>query len=79
MNTPTLSPIACLHAISARLNDASAIAKAAVSCAEAGSEREAIRIILDLDALLHEAGTLHGAICLIGRLQAGEPGSKPPG
>ncbi|MDP4026657.1 hypothetical protein Q8W71_29040 [Methylobacterium sp. NEAU 140] len=63
-----MSITACLAEISARLTDAAAVAKAALTCAEAGSEREAVRIAMDLDALLHEAETLHGAVCLLGRL-----------
>jgi hypothetical protein len=66
----------CLGEISSRLTDAAAIAKAAVVCAESGSEREALRIAMDLDELLSEAGTLHGAVCLIGRMQR-DPASKP--
>lgn len=58
----------CLAEISGRLTDAAAIAKAAVVCAESGSDREALRIAMDLDELLHEAQTLHGAVILIGRL-----------
>ena len=69
MNGSGLSITACLAEISSRLTDAAAVAKAALVCAEAGSEREAVRIAMDLDTLLHEAETLHGAVCLIGRLQ----------
>lgn len=57
-----------LREISSRLTDAAAIAKAAVVCAESGSEREALRIAMDLDELLSEAATLHGAVCLLGRM-----------
>lgn len=71
-----LSIRACLEEISARLTDAAAIAKAAVVCAESGSEREALRIAMDLDELLSEAGTLHGAVCLMGRMTR-EPAPKP--
>ena len=63
-----LSITVCLDEISQRLTDAAAVAKAAVACAAAGSEREAVRIALDLDELLSEATTLHGALCLIGRM-----------
>ena len=63
-----LSVTAGLAAISARLTDAAAVAKAAVVCAEAGCEREAVRIALDLDEILSEATTLHAAVCLIGRI-----------
>jgi hypothetical protein len=57
-----------LQEISRRLTDAAAIAKGAVACAEAGSEREALRIAMDLDELLHEVRTLHGATILLGRM-----------
>ena len=68
MSGSGLSIRACLGEISERLTDAAAIAKAAVTCAESGSEREALRIAMDLDELLNEASTLHGAVCLIGRM-----------
>lgn len=68
MIAPSLSIVTCLHEISTRLTAAAAVSKAAVTCAEAGSEREALRIALDLDTLLHEATTLHGALCLVGRM-----------
>ena len=58
----------CLEALSTRLVDAAAIGKAAVTCAQSGSEREAVRIAMDLDGLLNEAQTLHGAVCLLGRM-----------
>lgn len=64
-----LSIRGCLAAISARLTDAAAIARAAVTCAETGSDREALRIVLDLDEHLSEAATLHGAVCLLGRMR----------
>ena len=72
MSGAELSIRACLDAISDRLTDAAAIARAAVACAEAGSEREGLRIAMSLDALLHEAVTLHGAAALIGRVQRKE-------
>ena len=64
-----LSITTCLREISARLTQAAAIARAALVCAESGSEGEAVRIVLDLDELLHETQTLHGAVCLIGRIR----------
>jgi hypothetical protein len=54
--------------ISTRLSDAAAIAKAAVTCAESGSEPEAVRIAMDLDELVHQVATLHGAMCLLNRM-----------
>lgn len=66
-----------LAEISGRLNDAAAIAKAALVCAESGSDREAVRIAMDLDGLLNGAQTLHGAVCLMARLdrEARKPAS----
>ncbi|MGA0597729.1 hypothetical protein [Enterovirga sp. CN4-39] len=68
MSAAGLSITGCLTEISARLTEAAAIAKGAVACAESGSEREAVRIAMDLDELLHQVGTLHGAMCLVGRM-----------
>ncbi|GLS42569.1 hypothetical protein [Methylobacterium brachythecii] len=69
MSRPGLSITACLNEISDRLNEAAAVAKAALVCAEAGAEREAIRIAMDLDVPLSEANMLHAAACLIGRIE----------
>lgn len=68
MRGPVIDITTCLEALSARLADASAIAVAAVTCARHGSEPEAVRIALTLDGLLGEAQTLHGAVCLLGRM-----------
>ena len=63
----SLNVTGCLAALSERLTDAAAIARAASVCAQSGAER----IAPNLDALLNEAGTLHGAVCLLAyRLQA---------
>lgn len=69
MSVDTVSVTVCLTEISTRLRDAAAIARAAVVCAESGSQREALRIAMDLDDLLHEVTTLHGAMVLFGRMQ----------
>jgi hypothetical protein len=53
----TISITGCLKEISGRLTDAAAVAKAAVTCAESGSEHQAVRIVLELDEVLHEAST----------------------
>ena len=79
MHTVDLSITTCLAEISIRLNDAAAIAKAAVTCATAGSEREALRVAMDLDRLLHEVQTLHGAVCLIGRMAPKAASNLPAG
>lgn len=65
-----LTIIVGLREISRRLADAAAIAKGAVACAEAGSEREALRIAMDLDEMIHEIATLHGATRLVGRMES---------
>ncbi len=62
----------CLEALSTRLTDAAAVARAAVTCARSGSEHEAVRIALELDVLLNESQTLHSAVCLIGRMDREE-------
>lgn len=69
MSGEVLSIRACLGEISERMTNAAAIAKAAVACSDAGSDREALRIAMDLDALLNEASTLHGALLLISRME----------
>ena len=48
---------------------ASGIAKAAVTCAEAGQEREAVQIVLDLEQLTGEANHLLGMATLITGMQ----------
>src|SRR5215212_4278489 len=53
-----ISITGCLCEIRDRLTDAAAVAKAAVTCAESGSEHEAVRIVLDVEEMLHEASTL---------------------
>ena len=58
----TVSITGCLKEISGRLADAAAVAKAAVTCAESGSERQAVRIVLDVEEMIHEASTLLNGI-----------------
>lgn len=79
MSGSGLSVRVYLDEISGRLTRAAAIARGAVACAAGGSEGEAVRIAMDLDELLHETQTLHGAMCLVGRMrrraeEAAEPG-----
>ncbi|WP_375462250.1 hypothetical protein [uncultured Enterovirga sp.] len=68
-----LSVTGCLVEFSARLTDAATIAKAAVVCAESGSEKEAVRLSMDLDKLLHEAETLHRAVAQTNRSERSAP------
>lgn len=69
-----LSITGCLKEVATRLTDAAAIARAAVTCAESGSEHEAIRLSLDLDEMLHEAQALHRAATLLNRMERTTPG-----
>ncbi len=62
-----VSVLALLRAMSTRLDDAAAITRAAVTCAESGAEQQAVRISLKMDALLYEAETLHRAVTLVAR------------
>jgi len=76
---------ACLRAIRVRIQAASAMATAALACAEEGSEHHATRIALDLEepvqeanALLQAANALLQAACLIQRLrEEGEAAAAP--
>lgn len=73
--TGEITIMGCLRDIRSRLVDAAAIAKAAVVCAESGSEDRAVRIALDLEELVHEANTLLNAVSLVQRMRAGENAS----
>ena len=64
-----ISITGCLKEISGRLTDAAAVAKAAVTCAESGSEHEAVRIMLEVDEMLHEASTLLNGVTLLNRMR----------
>lgn len=81
MSTAGLSIAKCLNEISTRLTDATAtataIASAAITCDESGSEREAFRIAMDLDGLLHQVTTLHGAMCLLNGMPRTHKRSAP--
>lgn len=74
-----LSVTAGLAAISTRLIEAVALAKAAPFYARAGSEGEALRIVLELYVPLSEAQTLQNAICLIGRINRKAAEATAPG
>jgi hypothetical protein len=50
-----------------RLEEASAIAKAATTCAEAGNHDQAVTIALDIEQLVYEVNTLLNAASLIKR------------
>jgi hypothetical protein len=73
MSPPPITVTVLLRQIADWLTDAAALARAAATCAESGSEAEAVRLSLDLDERLHEAEGLHCAVRLIARLQADGP------
>jgi hypothetical protein len=56
-----------LKSMRKRLEEASAIAKAATTCAEAGNQEQAILIALDIEQLVYEVNTLLNAASLINR------------
>jgi hypothetical protein len=65
----TISITGGLKEISGRLTDAAAVAKAAVTCAESGSERQAVRIVLEVEEMIHEANTLLNGVTLLNRMR----------
>lgn len=71
MSPEPITVTSLLRDIAERLGEAAAIARAAVTCAECGSEHEAVRLSLDLDERLHEAEALHRAVTLVARLPSG--------
>ena len=64
-----ISITGCLKEVSGRLTDAAAVAKAAVTCAESGSEQQAVRIVLEVEEMLHEASTLLNGVALLKRMR----------
>jgi len=72
-----ISITGCLYEIRDRLTDAAAVAKAAVTCAESGSERQAVRIILEVEEMIHEASTLLNGVTLMRRIERGSPDRSP--
>ncbi|MEY9107456.1 hypothetical protein ABH999_003652 [Bradyrhizobium yuanmingense] len=58
----------CFAEIHAKLRAAEQIAKAATACAEAGGVVEAVRVSMDIEQLIYEAGRLHDAATLLVRL-----------
>ncbi|MCP3391770.1 hypothetical protein NLM27_23545 [Bradyrhizobium sp. CCGB12] len=64
---PTIK--ACLAEIHAKLKAAEQVAKAAHACAEAGGVTEAVRVSMDIEQLVYEAGRLHDAAPLPARME----------
>jgi hypothetical protein len=67
MGAGDLSITAFLVEISTRLDAVAARARAALSCAQSGSEKEALRIAMDIDEVIYEVKMLHGAMRLAAR------------
>lgn len=59
---------ACLVEIHGKLKAAEQIAKAAQARAEAGGVTEAVRVSMDIEQLIYEAGRLHDAATLLARM-----------
>lgn len=70
MDAHTIDPAieACLAEIHNKLNEAARIAKAADACARAGSIGEAVQVSMGIEELIFDAGRLHDAVSLLGRL-----------
>lgn len=70
MKRATIEPAikVLLAEIHSRLSDATRIAKAAEACALAGSIKEGIKVSMDIEQLIYEAGRLHDAASLLNRL-----------
>lgn len=60
-----------LATIHERLDSATAIAKAAVTCMEAGNREQAVTIAMDIEPLLFDAKTLLGCTTFIKRSAEG--------
>jgi hypothetical protein len=67
-----ISVPACLSEIEMRLSRAAAIARAGLVCAQAGEDREALRIVLDIEQLTGEATLLLGIAAIAGRRRRSE-------
>jgi hypothetical protein len=70
MDSPVINEAirVCLPEIPFRLSEAVRIAKAAETCASAGSISEGICVSMDIEQLMYEAGRLHDAASLLNRL-----------
>ncbi len=70
MEVQTIEPAitACLVEIHGKLKEAARTAKAAKACAETGSINEAVQVSMGIEQLIFDAGRLHDAVSLLGRL-----------
>jgi hypothetical protein len=70
MNRATIEPAIkiVMTEIHCKLNEAARIAKAAEACALAGTVAEGVRVSMDIEQLIYEAGRLQDAVSLLNRL-----------
>jgi hypothetical protein len=66
-NPPAISITDFLKCIRERLDEATAIAKAAEACAEAGNPVKGVTIVLDVEQLVYEVNTFLNAASLLNR------------
>lgn len=55
--------------IHTRLSKATRIAKAAETCVQNGAVNEGVEVSMDIEQLIYEAGRLHDAASLLGRMR----------
>ncbi|MGF6425599.1 hypothetical protein [Bradyrhizobium elkanii] len=55
---------ACLKNVHAKLKEAEQIARAAAACAEMGSVSEGVRVSMEIEQLIYDAGRLQDAASL---------------
>jgi hypothetical protein len=65
----TLTLPECLEAIATRLTEANRITGAALACARAGAEDEAVRPVLGIEQRTYEADRLISAVTLVHRIR----------
>jgi hypothetical protein len=70
MNRATIEPAIkiILSEISAKLDEAARIAKAAAACAATGAISEGFTVSMDIEQLVYEAGRLQDTASLLNRL-----------
>ncbi len=72
MTTPqhfTLTIPDLLQGVATRLTRANRLVNAALACAQAGAEEEAVGIIMDLESDTHEADRLLSVVTLVNRIR----------
>jgi hypothetical protein len=65
----SLTLVDCLEEIASRLADAARVTSAALACARAGAEEEAVRLVMDLEQHTYEADKLLAAMTILARVR----------